>query len=140
MTKKKDPKEKKQAWRKTKIDETLIQKLEELFKIDATVQEACSQVWISTSTYYNRCESDPKFLDRMNKAKARLFIFAKKKHIQHMNSDDERISSQATIEFLKRREPDRKDKQDISWSATIKNTLSEEDQELLEKIAKQKWL
>lgn len=62
--------------RKPLIDEDKTKKLEDLFALDVPVQVACSQVGISDQTYYNECNRNPQFLDRMKKAQNLVHVMA----------------------------------------------------------------
>src|SRR4051812_649926 len=54
--------------RPTVFTEDTIQKLEEAFKIDATVREACAYAGIAESTYYAEAKDNPVFSERMDRA------------------------------------------------------------------------
>lgn len=103
--------------RPSKLDFETVQKIVDIFRIDGTVEEACSQAEISTSTFYNFYNQDFYFLDKngqkksfkttIDKAREFPFIVAKRTLVQHAHSDPK-----IAIEFLKRRHKDYKDKQE----------------------------
>lgn len=131
---------KKDTWNPTKKTEKLITQLEELFMVDCNIKEACSQVGISMQTYYEWREQDKDFAERMDKAKERPQIFAKQKLMMLMNSKNEKIVTQNTLEFLKNRSPDWKTKQEIKVEWNIQQEINEEDKEILQSIADRLWL
>ena len=97
---------KKHPWgRPSKISDEIVQKLEEIFKIDWTVEEACWYAWISVRTFYYRCEVNEEFLHKMDRAKQFPFILARKVLMKSMTSKNEKVSLKAWTEFLSRREP-----------------------------------
>lgn len=102
----------KKRWRPTKIDELTVKKLEDSFKHWFNVTEACSNAGISRETYYNKLNSDPKFLDRMEYSQNFPFFFAKSKIFEAMNSKDIALAAKYALEFLKRRSPERSDKKE----------------------------
>jgi len=115
-------KDKKHAWwRPTKKNEETVKKLEEIFKIDWTVSEACSNAWISRETYYNRESKDKEFFDRMTRAKNFMYILARRTWVKWLNDWD----TKSAIEYLKRRDKRYKDKQET----TIEVSISEEELE-----------
>lgn len=107
--------------RPTKLDFETVQKIVDIFRIDGTVEEACSQAEISTSTFYNFYNQNFDFLDKnwvkksfkttIDKAREFPFIVAKRTLVQHAHSDPK-----IAIEFLKRRHKDYKDKQEVTMS------------------------
>lgn len=102
MTKKKEHPEKR--WRKYKLNDEVVHKLEEIFKIDWTVEEACWYAWISTSAYYERCVKFPEFMEKMRTAQQFPFIFARKVLMKSMNSKNEWIALKAWSDFLNKRD------------------------------------
>lgn len=99
-------------WRRTKLDELTVKKLEDSFKYWLTVKEACSCAGISRETYYRKFNSDSKFRDKIEYFQNFPFIFAKSKIFEAMNSKDIALAAKYALEFLKRRDPERKDKTD----------------------------
>ncbi len=114
------------AGRPTKMTDDLVRKLEEIFKIDWTVGEACSRAWIWTTTYYERIEKNKEFADRMSKAQDYPFILARKTLMKGIQKED----TKAAIEYLKRRDKRYHDKSEN----TNRNTNEEVSKEELDKI------
>ena len=99
-------------WRPTKKDEKVVGILEEIFRIDWTIGEACSQAGINQSTYHDWIKTDEEFSKRMASAQDYPFILARKTLFKWVEEGDTRSS----IEMLKRRDKRYNDKQDItSW-------------------------
>ncbi len=106
-------------WRPRRIDAVVVSKLEEIFKRDASIQEACAYAGISTKTYYRELKRNSRFRDKMEQAKLFPQIIAKSKFFDAMNSKDPFLSFKASVEFLKRRNEEWKEK---SQDITINNT------------------
>ena len=102
-------------WRPTKKDEIVIGKLEEIFMIDWTVWEACSNAGIDQSTYHDWIKSDIKFSKRITASKAFPFILARKTLMKGLKEWDQRSS----IEYLKRRDKRYSDKSEVDNKHTI---------------------
>lgn len=73
--------------RPSKRDETTIQKLEQAFALDATVEEACFYAKIGKSTYYNWVEEDPALLERFEALRNTPVLAARQKVISAINTD-----------------------------------------------------
>lgn len=119
----------KQMWRPTKKNEHIVKLLEEAFKIDSTVTEACLYAWISRETYYTWLEEDGDFSDRMDKAKTFPFMLARNTLFNAVNAGD----SKAAVEFLKRRDNRYKDKVE-SEEKPIDEWVTEEQKEVMDKF------
>jgi uncharacterized protein YaiL (DUF2058 family) len=63
--------------RPTKIDEKVLHKLEEAFSQGFSDIEACLYAEIGTSTLYNYCEKNPKFLERKEELKNKPLMRAR---------------------------------------------------------------
>ena len=63
--------------RPTAITRTKIAKLEEAFKMGATIEDACSYVGIDKSTYHRNIKSKPKFATKMDIARRYVKLNAK---------------------------------------------------------------
>ena len=104
MTKKKPAKGRKSnAGRKETITGEIEAKLEKLFRVDATDEQACIQAGCSTWAYYRKLKSDERFRKRMRAAQSYLHIKAKEAIAAAIKSKN---PSHATW-FLERREKDR---------------------------------
>lgn len=130
----------KTKWRPTKFNDTIVGKLVEAFKRDATIEEACAYAWINKDTFYEWIKKNKKFSDEIEQAKTFPHMFAKTKVFEALNSKDPAISAKYALEFLKRRSPDWKDKAEntnlnysFTWitieDATGKETDSSTDKE-----------
>ena len=106
-------------WRPCKFSRKIVKKLIDIFKIDWTIEEACSYAGISKQTFYNRLEEIDGFLDEITEAKQFKFIYAKQKLFKSMDSKNDAVSQKWALEFLTRRHPDYKDKKS---DVTINNT------------------
>src|SRR4051812_9405700 len=100
MTKKKATRALSVGGRPSSFTDDLVKKLEEAFMIDATITEACAFANISRQAYYDQCERDPKFLDRMERAQQFPFMMAKKVVFQAMQLNDGALA----LKFLDRRQ------------------------------------
>lgn len=101
-------------WRPTKKTPWLVKKLEEAFKLDSTITEACLFAWITRETYYNWIEHDEDFSDKMDLAKLNPYLKAKKTLINAAWED-----YKPAVEFLKRRDKKYRDKQEIDEETTL---------------------
>lgn len=59
------------------ITETEILKLEQCFRVGATVLEACEEIGVSQSTFYDHLKANQDFADRISIAKEYVTEFAK---------------------------------------------------------------
>lgn len=87
------------AGRPTKMTDTTLQKLEESFMLDATVEMACLQAGISKSTYHQYCKDNPAFLDRIRLLKTKLGF----KAILNVANDIQQGNIQTTKWYLERK-------------------------------------
>ena len=106
------PKKNNKSGRPTKLNNQIIKKLQKAFKVWANITQACLYAWISTQTYYNRCEKDKDFSNKMEQFMNIPIMFAKSKVFEAMNSNDPKISAKYALEYLKRNDPERSDKKD----------------------------
>jgi len=74
--------------RPTVIDSATVQKLEAAFRDGFSVSAACYLSGISRSTYYDHCEHNEDFSDKMNVAKQWVTEQAKKVVVQAINKGD----------------------------------------------------
>ena len=112
-------------WRPSKLNDITVGKLEEVFKRDWSVSEACSYAGIHRDTYYEYLNKNKEFSDRMERARAFPFIYAKKKLFEAINSKDINIAAKYALEFLKRRDPERTDKKENKLDFTPRFTSIE---------------
>jgi len=73
--------------RPTLYSEEIVNKIESIFKIGGTVEQALSYAGISKETYYNWTEKHPNFLTKMESARAYPDIVAKNIVVDSMIKD-----------------------------------------------------
>ena len=73
--------------RPTKLNDDLVVKLESIFKIGGTVEEACSYALINKTTYYRWLEENKDFATKMNSAQHYADIVAKNVVVDAMIKD-----------------------------------------------------
>lgn len=118
---------KKATWRPTKIDEECIRKLEEEFRYDATVEEACSYAWISMTIFYDRLKNDKDFLDRMDRAIKYPFRMCRNKLLDLANdAEKEELQFKAAQEFLSKRDSRYKAKSENTETTLTEGQNTEE--------------
>jgi hypothetical protein len=101
----KKPNGKKATWRPDKIDEICITKLEEIFKIDWTVAEACSYAGISTHPFYEKLKSDEKFNQRISAAQDYMITTARRNVWKAIKEWDTQLSIRVIEKKDKRYNP-----------------------------------
>jgi hypothetical protein len=74
--------------RPPKLTPETVNKLEEAFAIDATVEEACFYAGISRQTYYEWIKDDPKLADRMEAMRNRPVLKARKTVVDALTDPD----------------------------------------------------
>lgn len=118
------------AGRPTKLTNDVVKKLEEAFKYDFTIDEACYYAGISRESYYNYCEKDKTFLTKMDAAKA-FVAMAAKKNVARAITDENSIEN--SWKYLQKRQPDlysEKQKIETNSAVTLEEVLkSLEEQE-----------
>ena len=77
-----------QVGRPTVIDDATVQKLEAAFRDGFSVTTACHLSGISRSTFYDHCDTDQEFSDKMDIAKEWVTEQAKKVVVQSINKGD----------------------------------------------------
>jgi hypothetical protein len=73
--------------RPTKLTNDTVTKLESIFKIGGTTEEACSYALISRETYYRWLDEDKDFMTKMESAKHYSDIVAKNIVVDSMHKD-----------------------------------------------------
>ena len=68
-----------------KFDEKTVKKLEEVFAIDGSVEEACYYADISKQCLYNWYEDDPKFKIKVDRLRQRPVLKARQEVIKGLN-------------------------------------------------------
>jgi len=90
------------AWRPTVMNENTLLKLEEAFKFSLTDEEACLEVWITTTPFYDYCAKNPKWRERKELLKKTPNIQAKKNWINEIKGGNYASSK----EYLERKSRD----------------------------------
>lgn len=118
-------------WRPTKFNERIVGKLIDAFKRDATTEEACAYARINKDTFYEWYRKNKRFSDEIEQAKLFPHMFAKTKFFEALNSKDSNLSFKAALEYLRRRNPERKDKSENLNFNNNTEQLNEDDIEIL---------
>lgn len=108
-----------QVGRPTVITDAIVGILEDAFRVDATVTQACSLAGISRDAYYDKLKRDPEFSDRIARAQVWPFIAAKKLVMKAVLAGDGRLAFQ----WLRAREPERYHERKDSQT-TVKGGIS----------------
>lgn len=94
------------AGRPTKITPDTVRKLEECFKCDASVAEACAYAGIGRTTYYEECKRNPEFRNNMERVQMYPLIVAKQTLFKGICSGDQKAAPLA-LRYLELRQPER---------------------------------
>lgn len=73
---------------KQKLTEDTVRKLEEVFAIDGTIEEACYYADISRDTYYRWCKEFPKLSDKFERLRERPVLKARQTVIKSLDQPD----------------------------------------------------
>ena len=90
--------------RPTKLNDDLVVKLESIFKIGGTVEEACSYALINKTTYYRWLEENKDFATKMNSAQHYADIVAKNVVVDSMIKDKDLSTAKWWLEKRQFRE------------------------------------
>lgn len=82
---------------KQKLTPETVKKLEEVFAIDGTVEEACYYADISKQTYYNWIDEFPKMKEQFDRLRNRPILKARQEVIKGLNN------YQNAMDYLKRK-------------------------------------
>ncbi len=80
-------------------EQIILQKLEHVFSLDGTDQEACLYAGISTSAFYEYQKRNPQFLERKAMLKGSVVLRARRTIVENLNDP------KWAWKFLERREP-----------------------------------
>lgn len=83
--------------RPSEMTEETVNKLEEIFALDGTVEEACFFANISRTTYYNWVKEHPELLDRFEELRLSPVLKARRAVV------DDLKSYQNAMDYLKRK-------------------------------------
>ena len=78
--------EKKEMGRPTVITELVLHKLEEVFALDGTDEEACFYAGIAPRTLYNYQKENPEFVQRKEALKEKPILLARRTAVENLNT------------------------------------------------------
>lgn len=84
----------------TKLTDDVVKKLEEIFLLDGTVEEACFFAGISKQTLYNWYKDNPKMQERMDALRNEPFLKARRTIVKNLENP------QYAFEYMKRKKKD----------------------------------
>lgn len=84
----------------TKLTDDVVKKLEEIFLLDGTVEEACFFAGISKQTLYNWFKENPKMQERMDALRNEPFLKARRTIVKNLENP------QYAFEYMKRKKKD----------------------------------
>ena len=82
----------------TKLTPEVVTKLEEVFAIDGTVEEACFYANISRNAYYEWIKANPQLNDRFESLRQRPFLLARQTIVKAIKDNP-----QYAFEYMKRK-------------------------------------
>lgn len=88
--------------RPTVFNEETVHKLEQLFSLGCTVDEACRISGVSRSAYYNRLETDHDFMDKMERSKLYAIFLARQTIVREIEAGNVKVA----MWFLERKRRD----------------------------------
>lgn len=74
--------------RPTKLTSEVVNKLEEIFALDGTVEEACFFAGISRQTYYQWIKENPELNDRFEELRQNPFLIARRTVVKSLDNPD----------------------------------------------------
>lgn len=89
-----------EAGRPSKMTPETVMKLEEVFSLDGTVEEACFYADISRNTYYEWIKDNPALGDRFQALRQRPFLKARQTIVKNLDTP------QYAFEYMKRKKKD----------------------------------
>jgi len=78
--------------RPTVFNQNTVHKLEQAFNIGCSVEEACLVSGVSRSAYYKKIETDPDFMDKMERSKLFAVLMARNTVCQAIMRGDVKTS------------------------------------------------
>jgi len=83
-----------------KMTESVVKKLEEVFALDGSVEEACYYANISRQSYYNWIKSFPDMLERFDSLRQRPFLKARQTVVKSLDNPE------MALKYLERKKKD----------------------------------
>lgn len=113
------------AWRPSEMTDEKVKKLEEVFALDCTIEEACFYANISKTTYYNWLEAEPELVDRFEALRQNPVLTARTTVVNAIKEDAE-----LAMKYLERKKkwefsPKTEIDSNHSWTLNIGWLLSE---------------
>lgn len=116
--------------RPTAITSEVVRKLTEAFKLDMTVEEACTYANISKDTYYRKCKSDKGFSDEMERA--RQFATAKARRIVIEKMEDDGGLALKYLERKRKEEFSQRFEQQVEVNSILALVKAQEESETVD--------
>lgn len=120
--------------RPTKMTPEVVTKLEEVFALDGTVEEACFYAGISRNAYYEWIKAKPELNDRFEELRQRPFLKARQTIVKNLDQPEHAkwyMERKKKIEFAGRSELTGADGKDL-----MKDLPTEEEQLKLKSLLK----
>ncbi len=112
------------------ITSEVVRKLTEAFKLDMTVEEACTYAKISKDTYYRKCKADQGFSDEMERA--RQFATAKARRVVIEKMEDDGGLALKYLERKRKGEFSPRIEQDIETHSILAIVKAQEETETVD--------
>jgi hypothetical protein len=112
--------------RPTVMTPEVVQKLEEVFAIDGTVEEACFYADIARQTYYEWIKENPAFNDRFTALRERPVLKARQTVVKSLDNPDNAfryLERKKKNEFSTRNEFTGKDGEALTLDVEFKNKI-----------------
>lgn len=93
--------------RPTKMTPEVVTKLEEVFALDGTVEEACFYAGISRNAYYEWIKAKPELNDRFEELRQRPFLKARQTIVKNLDQPEHAkwyMERKKKLEFAQRNE------------------------------------
>jgi predicted DNA-binding protein YlxM (UPF0122 family) len=117
----------------TKMTDEVVKKLEEVFALDGSVDEACYYANISRQCYYNWIKSFPKMQENFDRLRQRPVLKARQTVVKSLDQPN------YAFEYLKRkRKKEFGDNVDITTAGEKISFTNEQEAEIAERILKEK--
>jgi len=126
--------EKHAGGRPTKMTPEVVTKLEEVFALDGTVEEACFYAGISRNAYYEWIKAKPELNDRFEELRQRPFLKARQTIVKNLDQPEHAkwyMERKKKLEFAGRSELTGADGKDL-----MKDLPTEEEQLKLKSLLK----